>query len=151
MNYAATKSQRRAFQAFRSILKRFKMERNARAIVSMLPLDAFCCDLLRWRQSIVISVTRMPSRFHDGVRRSRLPDREAARRRRGLDGRHRRRDQDCGGTTSVFMRLVATLIADSARQQLQCVGCGGQRYWPFGGTSCGPVWPRVVLVGRVGI
>lgn len=53
----------------------------------------------------------MPSRFHDGARRSRLPDREAARRGRGLDGRQRRRDQDCGGTPLVFMRLVAALIA----------------------------------------
>src|SRR5664280_3310802 len=34
-------------EAYRSILKRFKMERNAGAIVSMLPLDAFCCRLLR--------------------------------------------------------------------------------------------------------
>ena len=29
----------------------------------------------------------MAARFHDGARRSRLPDREAARHRRGLDGR----------------------------------------------------------------
>src|SRR5665647_3752510 len=71
----------------------------------------------------------MPSRFHDGARRSRLPDREAARRWRGLDGRHRRRDQDCGGTPLVFMRLVAALIADSARQQLQCVGCDKNYLW----------------------
>src|SRR5664280_2585174 len=85
----------------------------------------------------------MPSRFHDGARRSRLPDREAARRWRGLDGRHRRRDQDCGGTPLVFMRLVAALIADSARQQLQCVGCDKEFHWPFGGTLvalCGTGW-----------
>ena len=36
----------------------------------------------------------MPSRFHDGARRSKLPDRKAAHRRRGLDGPRRRRDQN---------------------------------------------------------
>jgi len=39
MNGAATKSQRKAF---RSILKRFKLERNVRAVISLLSLDAFC-------------------------------------------------------------------------------------------------------------
>ena len=34
----------------------------------------------------------------------------------------------------VFMRLVAALIADSTRQQLQCVGCDKEFHWPFGGT-----------------
>jgi|SRR5450830_1296493 hypothetical protein len=48
----------------------------------------------------------MPSRFHDGARRSRILDRKAARRRRGLDGRQRHRDQDCGGRLLVFMRLA---------------------------------------------
>jgi hypothetical protein len=36
-------------------------------------------------------------------------------------------------------------------QQLQCVGCAGQNYWPFSGTLvalCGPVWS---LLGGVGI
>ena len=83
----------------------------------------------------------MPSRFHDGARRSRLPDREAARRWRGLDGRRRRSDQNCGGTPLVFMRLVAALIADSARQQLQCVGCDKNYLWYSVGL------PLVSLVG----
>ena len=28
------------------------------------------------------------------------------------------------------------------------MGCGGQKYWPFGGTSCCPVWPPVVPGGH---
>jgi len=48
----------------------------------------------------------MLSQFHDGARQSRLLDRKAARRRRGLDGRQRRCDQDCGHTPLAFMRLT---------------------------------------------
>jgi hypothetical protein len=46
------------FEAFRSILKRFKMEKNARAIVSMLLLDAFYCGLLR-----LVTVAPIPHRI----------------------------------------------------------------------------------------
>ena len=52
-----------------------------------------------------------------------------------------------------LMRLVVALIADSAHQQLQCVGCNRKFYWPFVGTLlvlCGPEWYRVVFVGLVG-
>src|ERR1035437_6381920 len=48
----------------------------------------------------------MLSQFHDGARQSRLLDRKAARRRRGLDCRQRRCDQDCGRTPLAFMRLT---------------------------------------------
>ena len=41
----------------------------------------------------------MPSRFHEGAQRSRLLDRKAARRRRGLDGPRRRRDQNLDRTS----------------------------------------------------
>ena len=41
----------------------------------------------------------MPSRFHEGARRSRLLDRKAARRRRGLDGLRRHRDQNLDRTS----------------------------------------------------
>ena len=43
------------------------------------------------------------------------------------------------------------LLSATCRQQLQCVGCGGQIYWPFMWYFSGPVWPRVALVGRIGI
>jgi hypothetical protein len=48
----------------------------------------------------------MPSRFHEGARQSKLPDRKAARRRRGLDGRQRHRDRDCGSTPLALISLV---------------------------------------------
>jgi hypothetical protein len=60
-------------EAFRSILKLFKMEGNARAIVSMLPPMHFvadCCDLLQLRQRnargqcacvVVIIESRLPA------------------------------------------------------------------------------------------
>ena len=53
-----------------------------------------------------VSVTSMPSRFHEGARQSKLPDRKAARRRRGLDGRQRHRDRDCGSTPLALISLV---------------------------------------------
>jgi hypothetical protein len=43
-------------EAFRCILKRFKMDRNARATASMLPLDAFCCGLMQLVASLVIEI-----------------------------------------------------------------------------------------------
>ena len=54
-------------------------------------------------------------------------------------------------TPLAFRRLVSRVWhgLDTLRQ-LQCVGCGGQIYWPFSGTLvalCGPVWPLLgVLV-----
>src|SRR5450759_364104 len=97
----------------------------------------------------------MPSRFHEGARRSRLIDRVAARRRRGLDGTRRRRDQNLDRTSP-------GLYVHDCRHDL-----GSARFSSFSAwgvqvkvtgllvvlrvAQCGPKWYRVVLVGLVGI
>jgi len=48
-----------------------------------LPSVAFCCAAW-WRTTLRGA---HPSQIHEGARPSRLPDRNAARHRRGLDGR----------------------------------------------------------------
>jgi hypothetical protein len=54
----------------------------------------------------------MPNRFHEGARRSRLQDRKAACRRRGLDGRQQRRDQNFDRSPLAFMCRIVVTISD---------------------------------------
>jgi len=97
------------FEAFRSILKRFKLDEMPRPSLRIIIRGAHAEPISRRRAAV------------------KAPCREGRASGAPLHGRHRRRDQDCGRTPLVFMRLVAALIADLVRQQLQCVGCGGQK------------------------
>jgi len=96
----------------------------------------------------------MPSRFHEDAQRSRLLDRKAPRRRRGLDGRGAVVTRFLTGRRGSSCVLPPPLSRIGSLQQLQCVGCDRKFYWPFAGTLlalCGPDWYRVAYFGLVGI
>jgi hypothetical protein len=86
----------------------------------------------------------MPSRFHEGALRSRLQDRKAARRRRGLDGRQRRRDQNSDRSPPAFMCRIVVKISD--RLASAALVRGGMEVKDTGllvvlrVALCGPVW-----------
>ncbi len=85
------------------------------------------------------------------TRRSRLPDRKAARRRRGLDGRR-----------AVVTRITAALMLGLLRLycgphhdltlacHLQCVGCDKKILWPSVGLSLGLIGTCWYLIGLIG-
>jgi hypothetical protein len=106
--------------------KRWVIRRKAEVIAAvrggLLSLEEACSrymltvdEFLSWQSSIdqyglaglrTTRIQQYRQQWRLNLAPSRFPDRNAARRQRGLDGRQRCRDQDCGNTPLVFMRLV---------------------------------------------
>ena len=94
----------------------------------------------------------MPSRFHEGVRRSRLLDRETARWSRGLDGRSAVVTRITAALMLAFIRLYCGPCHDlSLAWHLQCVGCDKNILWPSVGLQLGFIgtgWSSLALLGK---
>jgi len=86
------------------------------------------------------------------TRQSRLPDRKAARRRRGLDGRRAVVTRITAALMLAFIRLYCGPCHDlSLAWHLQCVGCDKNILWYSIGRSLGLVvtcWSSLVLLGK---
>jgi hypothetical protein len=93
----------------------------------------------------------MPSQFREGARRSRLTDREAARHRRGFDGRRAVVTRFIGALPLGFIRLYCGLCHDLALVwHLQCVGCDKNILWPSVGLSLGLIGTCWYFFGFIG-
>ena len=82
---------------------------------------------------------------------SRLPDREAARGRRGLDGRRAVVTRIAAALMLGFIRLYCGPCHDlSLAWHLQCVGCDKKILWPSVGLSLGLIGTCWYFFGLIG-
>src|ERR1035437_3961114 len=84
-------------------------------------------------------------------RQSRLPDRKAARRRRGIDGRRAVVTRITAALMPGFIRFYCGRCHDlSLAWHLQCVGCDKKILWPSVGLSLGLIGTWWFFFGLIG-